>query len=210
MSDTAAVHFTPPVSPEDAARADLYGLVARLFYAPPDGNLLSELRLAAPQAPAGESLTAEGKALTQAWAGLVEACAQAFPARLEEEHLELFVGVGKAEVTPYLSAYLAHAESDRPLARLRGRLAELGLERREKVVEPEDHISAVCEVMRWLIVGRRAKLDAQRRFFEEYVHPGGSGFCTAVSACEQAKFYRHPARLLQAFLDVEHKAFDID
>lgn len=209
MSDTAAAHFTPPVSPEDAARADLYGLVARLFYAPPDGNLLSELRLPAPQAPAAESLTTEGKALAEAWAGLVEACAQAFPARLEEEHLHLFVGVGKAEVTPYLSAYLGHAESDGPLARLRGRLAELGLARREEAVEPEDHIAAVCEVMRWLIVGQ-GKLDAQRRFFEEYVNPGGSRFCSAVSACEQAKFYRHPARLLQAFLEVESKAFDID
>jgi len=204
------MQFVPPVSPEDQARANLYGLLARLFYAPPDANLISELRLASPPPEDGEPLTAEGEALKAAWAELVEACGSAFPARLEEEHLQLFVGVGKAEVTPYLSAYLVRSESDSPLARLRGQLADWGLARREEAVEPEDHVSALCETMRWLIVGRKATLQAQRQFFLEYLHTGGSRLCAAVSACENAKFYRYPARLLQALLDVEYKAFDID
>lgn len=211
MSDAIAMQFMPPVSPEDQARANLYGLLARLFYAPPDANLISELRLAAPRPDAGgEPLTAEGEALKAAWAELAEACGTAFPARIEEEHLQLFVGVGKSEVTPYLSAYLLRSESDSPLARLRGQLAEWGLARREEAVEPEDHVSALCETMRWLIVGRKATLDMQRGFFEQYLRVGAARFCSAVSACENAKFYRHPAKLLQALLDVEHKAFAID
>ncbi len=210
MSDGIAMQFVPAVSPEDQARADLYGLLARLFYAPPDANLISELRLAVPPPQDGEPLTAEGEALRGAWAELAAACGSAFPARIEEEHLQLFVGVGKAEVTPYLSAYLVRSESDTPLARLRGQLAGWGLARREEAVEPEDHISALCETMRWLIVGRKAKLDVQRQFFLEYLHTGASRFCSAVSTCDSAKFYRHPAKLLQALLDVEHKAFDID
>jgi TorA maturation chaperone TorD len=211
MSDAIAMQFVPPVSPEDQARANLYGLLARLFYAPPDANLISELRLAAPPPDeGGEALTAEGEALRAAWAALAEACGSAFPARLEEEHLQLFVGVGKSEVTPYLSAYLVRSESDSPLARLRGQLAEWGLARREEAVEPEDHVSALCETMRWLIVGRKADLHVQRHFFLEYLHTGGSRFCSAVSACDNARFYRYPARLLQALLDVEHKAFEID
>lgn len=210
MSDAIAMRSVAPVSPEDQARADLYGLLARLFYAPPDANLISELRLAVPPPDDGESLTAEGEVLRAAWAELVEACGSAFPARLEEEHLQLFVGVGKSEVTPYLSAYLVRSESDSPLARLRGQLADWGLARREEAVEPEDHVSALCETMRWLIVGRKAKLETQREFFLEYLHTGGSRYCTAVSACENAKFYRHAAKLLQALLDVEHKAFGID
>ncbi len=210
MSEGVATQLVPPVSAEDQARADLYGLLARLFYAPPDANLISELRLASPPPDDGEPLTAEGKALKAAWAELVEACGSAFPARLEEEHLQLFVGVGKSEVTPYLSAYLVRSESDSPLARLRGQLADWGLARREEAVEPEDHVSALCETMRWLIVGRKATLQAQRQFFLEYLYTGGSRLCTAVSACDNAKFYRHPAKLLQALLDVEHKAFDID
>ena len=40
MSDTAA---TPEVEPEDMARAAFYGLIARLFYAPPDQQFLGQL-----------------------------------------------------------------------------------------------------------------------------------------------------------------------
>lgn len=210
MSEPVAVQFVPPVSPEDRSRADLYGLLARLFYAPPDAKLISELRLAVPPPDDGEPLTEEGKALHSAWGALSAACADAFPAFLEQEHLTLFSGVGKALVTPYLSAYLARSESDSPLARLRGRLAGWGLARREEASEPEDHVSALCETMRWLIVGRKASLEGQRELFFEYLYTGGARFCTAVSNCADAKFYRHPARLLQALLELEHKAFEID
>lgn len=210
MSDAIALQAMPPVSPEDEARANLYGLLARLFYAPPDANFISELRLGAAESPEAQALTAEGDALRSAWSGLVAACASAFPARLEEEHLQLFVGIGKAEVTPYLSAYIVRSERDTPLAHLRGQLAEWGLARRESVSEPEDHVATLCETMRWLIIGRKADLEVQRRFFNEYLYAGGMGFCSAVSACENARFYRYAAALLHAFLDIERKAFEID
>jgi TorA maturation chaperone TorD len=35
--------YVPKVSPEEAARANVYGLLARLFYAPPDAALLKSL-----------------------------------------------------------------------------------------------------------------------------------------------------------------------
>lgn len=204
------MQFVPPVSPEDESRANLYGLVARLFYAPPDANLLSELRLAAPPPQEGDGLTAEGQALKAAWAELVAACASAFPARLEEEHFQVFVGVGKAEVTPYLSAYMERREGEHPLVRLRGQLAEWGLARREGAAEPEDHVSGVCETMRWLIVRRKAPLEMQRDFFGEYLDAPARRLCAAVTACEDARFYRYVARLLLALLDVERKQFEID
>jgi TorA maturation chaperone TorD len=210
MSDAIAMQYVPPLSPEDEARANLYGLLARLFYAPPDANFISELRLSAAESPETQALTAEGEAMRAAWAGLVAACANAFPARLEEEHLQLFVGIGKAEVTPYLSAYIVRSERDTPLARLRGQLAEWGLARRESVSEPEDHVATVCETMRWLIVGRKASLDEQRRFFNDFLYSAGIGLCNAVSACENAKFYLHAAALLKAFLDVERRAYEIE
>lgn len=210
MTEPVAMQFVPPVSPEDESRANLYGLLARLFYAPPDANLLTELRGAAPPAEEGEGLTAEGAALKGAWADLVQACASAFPARLEEEHFNVFVGVGKAQVTPYLAAYMERREGENPLVRLRTQLLEWGLARREDAAEPEDHVSAICETMRWLIVRRKAPLDMQRRFFDEYLGGAADRFCGAVTACEDTKFYRHVARLLQALLAVERKAFDID
>jgi TorA maturation chaperone TorD len=210
VTEPVAMQFVPPVSPEDESRANLYGLLARLFYAPPDANLLTELRQAAPPPQEGDGLTAEGAALRSAWADLVAACASAFPARLEEEHFQIFVGVGKAQVTPYLGAYMERREGENPLVRLRGQLAEWGLARREGAAEPEDHVSAVCETMRWLIVRRKAPLEAQRRLFEDCLYAPGERFCSAVTACEDAKFYRHVAALLRALLEVEHKAFEID
>lgn len=204
------MQFVPPLAPEDESRANLYGLLARLFFAAPDANLISELRQAAPPAGEGDGLTDEGKALKAAWAALVEACASAFPARLEEEHFNVFVGVGKARVTPYLTAYMQRREGETPLVRLRTQLSQWGLARREGAAEPEDHVSGVCETMRWLIVGRKAPLETQRDFFREYVDAAGAGFCSAVTACEDAKFYRHVARLLDALLAVERIAFEID
>jgi TorA maturation chaperone TorD len=204
------MQFVPPLSPEDESRANLYGLLARLFYLPPDANLLTELRQAAPPADEGEGLTAEGKELQEAWAALVAACASAFPARLEDEHFNVFVGVGKAQVTPYLAAYMERREAHNPLVRLRAQLAEWGLGRREAAAEPEDHVSGVLETMRWLIVRRKASLEVQRKFFQEYLDGPGARFCSAVTACEDARFYRHPARLLQALLALERKAFEFD
>ncbi len=33
------------IAPEEAARANFYGLIARLFYAPPDAQLISQVLL---------------------------------------------------------------------------------------------------------------------------------------------------------------------
>ena len=60
------------MTPEDQARAGFYGLLARLFYAPPDANLIAELlRAPAPRAE-GERPTSEGEALESAWRALME------------------------------------------------------------------------------------------------------------------------------------------
>jgi TorA maturation chaperone TorD len=46
--------------------------------------------------------------------------------------------------------------------------------------------------------------------FADYLYEPGTRFCSAVTACEDTKFYRHVARLLLALLAVEHQAFEID
>src|SRR5688572_3593561 len=97
------------LAPEDEARADLYGVLGRLFYAAPDAQLLSELKERAAAPRDGE---AQGGALAAAWRELGAACASAFPAHLENEHTELFIGTGRAEITPYLAHYTMRHESD--------------------------------------------------------------------------------------------------
>jgi TorA maturation chaperone TorD len=189
------------VAPEDTARANFYGLIARLFYAPPDEQLISELLSAQP---------VEGDApIALAWRDMVGACRNVFPVTLELEHTELFVGTGKAEVTPYLSHYVVQHATDNPLVDLRQQLAAWGMGRLEQVAEYEDHICGVCEAMRFAIAVQHRTAEEQREVFERFVQPGAFAFCDAVSASKHARFYQQVARFARAFLDVEKAAFEM-
>ena len=189
------------VAPEELARANFYGLIARLFYAPPDEQLISELL----RAPAIEG---DGE-LASAWREMVDACRNAFPVTLENEHTELFVGTGKAEVTPYLSHYVVKYSTDNPLVELRQQLAAWGIGRREDVPEYEDHVCGVCEAMRFAIAVQQRTPEEQREFFERFLQRGGIAFCDAVTASKNARFYQHVARFARAFFEVEKAAFEM-
>lgn len=198
--DSSAV----PLDPEDQARANLYGLVSRLFYAPADPNILAEISRAASQAKGDEAPSP----LRDAWQALQEACRGAFPALVRQEFEGLFVGVGKAEVTPYLSGYAQPSSPERYLVRLRDQLAVWALTRREGAFEVEDHVSGVSDVMRWLVENRRPLAD-QRGFFETYVYPGAAPFCFAVQNAASAAFYKAVAAFALAFFNVEKAAFEM-
>jgi len=189
------------IAAEDAARANFYGVIARLFYAAPDPQLISQFLHAAP---------IEGDTeLAGAWKELIEACRTAYPAQLEAEHTELFIGTGKALVTPYLSHYVLRHANDNPLVELRAQLLAWGIARREGVPEYEDHISGVCETMRFAIAVQQRSPEEQQMFFDRFVYPGAGTFCDAVSASNQARFYRVVARFARTFLEVEKSAFEM-
>jgi len=191
---------------EDLARADLYGVLARLFYAAPDAQLLSELK----QRAAGVAeVQGPSAALASAWRALGEACGSALPAHLEDEHTELFVGTGKAEITPYLAHYTMRHESETPLVALRDQLARWGLQRRADVFEPEDHVSGLCEVMRFAIAVQHRSVEEQRNFFERYLYEGGVRFFDAIGKSEKARYYKRVAELASAYFEIEREAFSI-
>ena len=192
------------LDPEELARANLYGLVSRLFYAPADPNLVAEISRAE-QAPEADE---EPNALRTAWGGLQGACRSAFPALVRQEYEALFVGVGKAEVTPYLSAYAQPSSPERYLVRLRDQLAGWALARREGVFEVEDHVSGVNDVMRWLVESGRS-LAEQRAYFETYLYPGAAPFYAAARDAASASFYKSVAAFALAFLEIEKAAFDM-
>jgi len=132
---------------EETARAELYGLLAQLYYAPPAPELLANLRVAATEAPAA------GGFLEEPWRALV-GVARALPDdAIADEYNALFGGVGKPEVYLYGSHYLSGFLNEKPLARLRTELTSLGLARDEAMSDTEDHIAYLCEVMRYLIAG---------------------------------------------------------
>jgi TorA maturation chaperone TorD len=206
---SAPLSFVPTASPEDQARAQLYGLVASLYYGAPDAQLLSALVHAEGFSGGDEERTEQGRALAAAWRELSDACRSAFPVLLAHEHTELFAGPGRSEVTPYLMHYTMRFESETPLVGLRAQLAEWGIARRSGVHEPEDHVSSLCETMRFLIAVQQRPLADQKKFFEHYLYRGAIAFCDAVSASDKARFYRHVAAFTRAFLDVEREAFEI-
>ena len=201
-AEGSAAQQSAELAPEDEARAAVYGLIARLFYAAPDKDLLGRI-LHANLFDAGES------APSRAWRELVAACRDAFPVVLENEHTDLFVGTGKSEVTPYLSHYVLKHANDNPLVELRQQLAAWGIGRREDIGETEDHIAGVCETMRFAIAVQHRNENDQKVFFERFVYPGASAFCDAVSASRKAAFYALVARFARSFLDVEREAFSM-
>lgn len=205
MSDVS-LEPAQPVVEEDQARADVYALIARLFYAGPDAALLAAIAEEDDIADADETapLAAARRSL-----GAAAAAMDAEAAR--EEYDQVFLGTGKAEITPYASHYLAESMQERVLVRLRETLAEMGLAKHPAAAEYEDHFSALCEVMRHLIVlgSGDVAVRKQKHFFLEYVDPWYGGFCSAVIASPNTNFYKHVARFTKAFLDVEANSFEL-
>jgi TorA maturation chaperone TorD len=190
--------------PEEQARANFYSLLARMFYAPPDRALLAAL--AGSEAPPSEG---KDDALGSAWAALAEASAVADEAAVRDEYEGVFIGTGKAPVTLYTSAYTVKTAVDNPLVDIREFLLRHGLGRQAEVQEPEDHVAAVCEVMRILVAEQQASLEEQSGFFKSFVAPGGLALCDAIDAHPGTWFYKHVAKLARAFFQLEHATLDM-
>ena len=203
---TARLSLASADDSEELARAELYGLLARLWLAPPDVELLTQFRVAVTQSPQ------PGGYLEAHWQAVVAAMRATTPEAAASEYDALFGGVGKPEVFLYGSYYLAGSLHDQPLALLRADLATLGLTRNEDRGETEDHVACVFEVMRYLIAGDDAaisNLERQRRFFRAHVQPWVDKLADAVEVQPQALLWREVAALTRTFVQVETQAFDM-
>ncbi|ANI99174.1 cytoplasmic chaperone TorD family protein [Polynucleobacter wuianus] len=193
--------------PEDLARADLYGLIARFFHLPPDQELLNQIAATADQQDAADEAP-----LAKVWMDVVEV-AKNNPAKAWHDEFDLnFISVGKPNVVLNGSFYMAGHLNERPLVNIRNALAEFGLESAEEVTETEDHISALCEVMRYLIAGddvEVSNLTNQRVFFNEHIRPWYEEMCDAIEAIPEMHLYRPVAALTREFLAIEGQGFDM-
>jgi len=188
------------LAPEDQARADFYALLSRFFYGPPDAGLLAALAQA-------EEFDADDEIIAAHWRDLAKAAASANPEAVREEYETAFVGTGKAPVTLYTSAYSIKYTNETPLVLLKAELATLGLVRRNEAGEPEDHIAALCDTMRYLVAER--ELAEQQRFFMRWIQPIAEPLCNAIEQSEQTVFYKTIGRLAKAFFSLEHSAFEM-
>lgn len=191
---------------EETARAEIYGLLSQLFYAPPPPELLEALRVAATEAPAA------GGFLEEPWRDVVASARALDNQAVAREYDALFGGIGKPEVYLFGSHYLSGFLNERPLVRLRTDLAALGLERDDSMSDTEDHIAYLCEVMRYLIAGEDvavANLTRQSGFFAAHLQPWVTVMCDTIAAHPKAKFYASLAALTRAFASVEAQGFDM-
>ena len=191
---------------EETARAEVYGLLAALFYSAPSLPLYDNLKVAVTQAPAAGAL------LEAPWTELVAAARDQSLASITSEYDALFGGVSRPEVYLFGSHYLSGFLNEKPLAALRTDIAALGLARDESMPETEDHVAYLCEVMRYLIAGDDvavANLTRQREFFTRHIQPWLPLMCDALTAHPKARFYRALAGFTQAFVSVEAQGFDM-
>ena len=191
---------------EETARAEVYGLLAALFYLAPSLALYDNLKVAVTQAPAAGAL------LEASWTELVAAAREQSFDSISSEFDALFGGVSRPEVYLFGSHYLSGFLNEKPLAALRGDIAALGLARDEAMPETEDHVAYLCEVMRYLIAGDDvavANLTRQREFFTRHLQPWMSQMCDALTAHPKARFYRAVAVFTGVFMSVEAQGFDM-
>ena len=205
MSAVLDVRSAPVLSDEDRARAEHYAVLSRLFASAPDAEFLHKLPALA--AAWGSS----GNALGQAWLMLRDAALNTDAEQLEDEYTRLFLTIGRPDVMLFGSFYMAGFLMEGPVVELRADLAELGLGRRLGVTESEDHIAALCDVMRHLIVTGpdAAGLGRQQLFFTRHIAPWFEALCDALERAPDARFYPRTAALVRAFFEIERLAFDM-
>jgi TorA maturation chaperone TorD len=181
----------------DAARAREYALLAVLLARAPDAGFLTRIA----------KLRCDATPLGVAHGALAEAAKGASAEKIAREFFDLFVGVGRGELLAYGSYYLTGFLNERPLARLRGDLHALGIERVEAQSEPEDHAAILCEIMAGLIDGQfPATVEGQRQIFEKHLAPWIGRFFTDMMVADTADFYRHVGAIGHLFIEIETQA----
>jgi TorA maturation chaperone TorD len=182
-------------------------LIARFFHLPPDQELLDQIA-----ATADQQETVNEAPLAKVWMDVVEA-AKSNSAKAWHDEFDLnFISVGKPNVVLNSSFYMAGHLNERPLVDIRKALEEFGLESAEEVTETEDHISALCEVMRYLISGddvEISNLKNQRVFFNEHIRPWYEELCDAIEGIPEMHLYHPVAALTREFLAIEGQGFDM-
>lgn len=177
-------------------RADIYLMLSALYRQCPNDDLVQFLAdLDIENAPSDMQI---------AWQALKQAASNVKASELEDEYHELFIGIGRGEVVPFASWHRTGSLMEKPLANIRHDLKLLGLEREDNIKEPEDHISALCEVMAMLVIEQDSQ---QQHFFNNHISPWFASLTRQVKQAKHARFYLSVAQLCEAFLTLEQVRF---
>lgn len=212
MIATAENHpsHTAPVAgtEEHGARAALYGVLSHLFFSAPSPTFLQQI------AGSCDAVGDDASPLPAAWRDLCDTASRADATAVRSEFDTVFVSTGKPPVSLYASSYMAGRLRGQLLAELRDDLARTGYARAEESSEYEDHLSALCDVMRGLIVDEATPADAaftaQQVFFRNYLAPWFHTVCAAINDSGQTAFYRPVAAFAHAFFTNESEYFELN
>lgn len=185
------------LDPIEQALADEYALLSMLLWRAPTAALLTGLA----------GLKGDATPLGMAHLQLGIAAAGATSQETDNEFFRLFIGIGRGELLPYASYYLTGFLHERPLAKVRQDAAALGVERAERVTEPEDHIAVLCEMMSGIISGQFASENIdQKLFFDRHMKPWADRFFADLEAASSTDFYRAVGALGRIFIEIETEA----
>lgn len=191
------------ISPEDSMRANIYGLLGNVLFCPPSKEILADLK----------ELSGDETEMGKAFNTLSKLAGSIDESSALDEFNDLFVGMGRGELLPYCSYYLTGFLNEKPLAKLRGSMRELGIVRNEVVKEPEDHIGSLFEMMSGLIVGRYgepADIKTQKTFFADHIEPWAGHFFKDLEAAKSSRLYQPVGTIGRLFIDIETNAYSME
>ena len=191
------------INNEDQLRADMYSFLANLLRAEPSAELVNQLtKLESDESPIGKSI----KTLSKLASSLD------LPT-IRDEYVRIFIGVGRGEILPFASYYLTGFLKDKPLAKLRNDMKEIGIQLAENVKEPEDHIASLFDMMSGLILGKFSKkfsIGEQKDFFNKHLAPWFDLLMRDIESSRIAVFYSPIGTIGREFMEIERSSFSMD
>ncbi len=191
------------VPEENRLRADIYIFLATYLIAQPNAARVS----------AASVLSGDDTDFGKAFSNLARVAGSISESEVSDEYDALFIGLGRGELLPYGSYYLTGFLNEKPLAKLRDSMRRLGIEPREEVKEPEDHIGFLMEMMAGLILGRYgrpASIEVQRDFFKTHIEPWADHFFEDLEGAKSSRFYQPIGRIGRLFMEIEKNAFAME
>ena len=201
MAGQVATH--QDIAEEDLLRADMYGFLASIFRKEPSDQLIDMVA----------SLDGDNSPIGSACMTLAHLAKTLDNDLIRNEYVSVFIGVGRGEILPFASYYLTGFLNDKPLANLRGDMAEIGVVRADGVKEPEDHIASLFDMMAGLIrgdFGRHYTIAEQARFYRQHIEPWAGLLMRDIEAAKSAVFFAPAGTVGRLFLDIESQAFSMD
>lgn len=190
------------IKEEEQLRADMYSFLASLLRAEPSADLVKQLTL----------LESDDTPIGKAIKILKKLASSLDLPSIRDEYVGIFIGVGRGEILPFASYYLTGFLKDKPLAKLRGDMQEIGIAV-SSGIDPEDHIATLFDIMAGLILGkfnRKFSIGEQRDFFNKHLAPWVDLLMRDIEASKIAVFYAPVGTIGREFIEIERSSFKMD